>query len=140
MKSIPLVYRWASQERSVDGHINLNMVTVYNERDDGTARVRLASDDDDSLIIEAQEWARVKRHFVKTPQGASTVKDQARQVLAKLAPYQRYLVAAALLLAIDHFILKGAMTSRITKLARSLANRLYALLDGAISKLDGGPQ
>lgn len=64
-------------------------------------------------------------------------KPLVQRVQAAIKPYEKYLVAAAVLLVLDHFILKGAMTSRIQELTKALGNRCLAILDGAIARLGG---
>ncbi len=65
------------------------------------------------------------------------IKETATSVKTKVKPYEKYLWAAALLLLIDHFILKGQITSQIMELARRLTNKLFAILSGFIDSLEG---
>jgi len=65
-----------------------------------------------------------------------TVKKQALSLKSKIEPYERYIVVAALLIALDHFILKGALRGKITELGTALGNKFTNILNKAIEKLE----
>jgi len=68
----------------------------------------------------------------------STVLEKASSIKEAIKPYEKYIVIAALLVALDHFILKGALKSKIQELGIALGNRFTAILDVAIEKIGVG--
>lgn len=56
----------------------------------------------------------------------------------RLQPYERYILAAAILVAMDYFIFKGGLSDRIKKLSSRLATKLENLLDSFLDKLTLG--
>lgn len=67
-----------------------------------------------------------------------SIKTQANKLYSYVKPYEKYLLAAAVLIVIDHFILKGALQDRIKTIAGGVADRLLALLDRAINAITLG--
>lgn len=64
------------------------------------------------------------------------LKAKAQELRESLKPYERYIVIAALLIALDHFILKGAMRGKITDLGTALGNKFVIIINKAIEKLE----
>ena len=63
------------------------------------------------------------------------IKQIAKDLRSKIEPYEKYLFAAALLIAIDYFIFKGGLSDRIKKLFGRVSDKLMNILDKAIDKL-----
>ncbi len=63
------------------------------------------------------------------------IKSKANNLRSVIKPYEQYLLVAALLITLDHFLLKGALRGRIHDLGLTLGNKFTSILDKAIDKI-----
>lgn len=66
-----------------------------------------------------------------------TIKSCGISLYNQVKPYEKYLLAVAALVALDHFILKGKGRKQLAELAGKLADKLHALVDSAIDRIGG---
>lgn len=65
------------------------------------------------------------------------IKTVATSLRQKVKPYEKYIIAAAALIAIDYFFFGGAGSERIRRIAGKTADRLTSMIDGFIDKIGG---
>ena len=65
------------------------------------------------------------------------MREYLKQHIETLKKYDQYLIILAVLIALDHFLLKGAMRDKIVRLVTTLCQRLMQILESGIQKIGG---
>jgi len=94
----------------------------------------------EDLVLEVTE----NELFYKQPNTTTerepmkeSLKNTAVSLRNTIKPYEKYIIAAAALVAIDYFFFGGAGSERIKKLAGRVGDRLTTMLDKVIDKIGG---
>jgi hypothetical protein len=69
--------------------------------------------------------------------GGVNVREYLKQHIETLRKYDQYLIILAVLISLDHFLLKGAMRDKIVRLVTTLCQRLMQILESGIQKIGG---
>jgi hypothetical protein len=64
-----------------------------------------------------------------------SIKTTAVKLREQVRPYDKYIISVAVLLVIDHFLLKGAGKDKIQELGKALSSKLTKIIDKGIEKL-----
>lgn len=108
------------------------VVSVDNEGDP-----RIICDDGRKRLFFARDFT------LKIKKGETMkkiLKQQAQKTYDFIKPYEKYIVVAAILIAMDYFIFKGQLSGKIKKLATKVFDKLMNILDKAIEKIGLGEE
>ena len=89
-------------------------------------------------VLETNKELHFLNNIVKENQmNKNQIKQTAVSIRNSIKPYEKYIVAAAILIAIDYFILKGAGSKTIKDIATRTFDKLSTVVNSGIDKLLG---
>jgi len=96
--------------------------------------------DDDGVgrVYSKFSFRAVNKQEELKEKNMNKIKEQAQKTYDYIKPYEKYILAAALLIALDYFIFKGELSGKIKQLANKVSERLMGVLDKAIEKIGLG--
>ena len=66
-----------------------------------------------------------------------SLNDVSKDVYLKVKPYERYIIAFAVVYCLDYFVLNGKFRKKINKWFNQIGDRLVGVVDAGINKLCG---
>ncbi len=78
-----------------------------------------------------------KNNVITKKEQKMSFKEKSQKLYTQIKPYERYILVAALLIAMDYFIFKGELSGKIKTLATKVSDRFIGILDTAIAKIGG---
>lgn len=96
------------------------------------------SDDTDASSTDlVAEVTSVISETTKETTMRSKLESKAREIREIIRPYDNYILAAAALVVLDHFVFKGKYRDKFLELAKRLADKCAAIIDNLINKIGG---
>lgn len=65
----------------------------------------------------------------------TTITETAKSLREKIRPYDKYIIMAAIVIAIDYFVFDGKISEKTKEIFKKLSNKLVSTLDRVIDKL-----
>lgn len=104
-------------------------------KDEG--RFKKVSQVTEAVAISESELDFINNIIKVKPMNKNQIKQAAVSIRNSIKPYEKYIVATAVLVAIDYFILKGAGSQTIKDIATRTFDKLSTVVNKGIDKLLG---